>query len=222
MAFTVVAPVATLVASPCALTVATVPAEDDHNTDCVMSCWLESEKVPVAANCFVVPTAMLGFAGVTAMDTRVAAETTSEAVPLTEPDVAVIVAVPPPTPLARPDGLIVAIDDDDVVHETEVNNCVLPSSKLPTAPNCKVVPAAMVGTAGVTAIEVRCAATTVSVEVSLKDPKVAVIVVDPAATVVTIPLLSTVAVAVEEEFQVTPLDRSELVPLLYVAVATYC
>ena len=58
--------------------------------------------MPVAVNCFVVPTAMLEFAGVTAIETRVAAVTVSEAVPLTDPEVAVIAAVPVPTPVARP------------------------------------------------------------------------------------------------------------------------
>ena len=42
-----------------------------------MSCVLLSLKVPVAVNCFVVPTAMLEFAGVTAMETSVATRATS-------------------------------------------------------------------------------------------------------------------------------------------------
>lgn len=50
----------------------------------------------------VVPTAMLEPAGVTAIETRVAAVTVREAVPLTEPEVAVTVTVPVPTPVASP------------------------------------------------------------------------------------------------------------------------
>lgn len=80
----------------------------------------------------------------------------------------------------------------------------------------------MVTVAGLTEIEVKCAATTVSVDVSDKAPNVAVIVVWPAATVVTKPAVLTVATDAEDELQVTPLLRSELEPSLYVAVATYC
>lgn len=57
---------------------------------------------------------------------------------------------------------------------------------------------------------------------SESDPTVAVIVVLPALTVVTKPVLLTVATEVEEELQVTPLDKSWLEPSLYVAVALYC
>lgn len=98
---------------------------------------------------------------------------------------------------------------------------MLPSSKLPTALNCCSVLAAIVWIAGLTEIEIKCAGTTVKVEVSVNDPTVAVIVVWPAATVVSNPELSMVATGVEEDVQVTPLDKSELVPSLKVAVATY-
>jgi hypothetical protein len=48
---------------------------------------LLSLNVPVAVNCFAVPTAMLELAGVTAMDTNVAAVTVSDALPVTDPEV---------------------------------------------------------------------------------------------------------------------------------------
>lgn len=165
---------------------------------------------------------MLGVAGVTLIETSIAVVTVSDAVPLTEPEVAVIVAVPPPTPLARPLTSTEATELEAALQVTDVNSWVLPSSKLPTAVNCCCVPAAIVTVGGLTEIEVRCAATTVSSEVSDKAPNVAVIVVCPAATVVTRPALLTVATEVEDELQVTPLLRSELEPSLYVAVATYC
>jgi hypothetical protein len=76
------------------------------------------------------------------------------------------------------------------------------------------VPIAIDGVAGVTEIEVKCAATTVRVEVSLTNPTVAVIVVEPAATVVTSPVLLTVATDVDDELQVTPVLKSELDPSL--------
>ena len=53
-------------------------------------------------NCSVVPRAILGFAGVTAMETRVAAVTVSSAVTDTVPIAAVIVTDPVPTPTASP------------------------------------------------------------------------------------------------------------------------
>ena len=58
--------------------------------------------------------------------------------------------------------------------------------------------------------------------VSLNAPTVAVIVVEPAATVVAMPELLTVVTDGDEELQVTPVDRSWLLPSLYVAVAVNC
>lgn len=213
-ALMVVLPVATLLATPCALMPATAPEDELQRTDVLMSCVLESLKVPVAANCLVVPTAMLEFAGVTAIETSVAAVTVSEAVPLTDPDVAVIVVEPAATPVALPLTSIVAAEVADELHVTEVSSWKLPSSKLPTAVNCCCVPGAIDGVAGLTVIEVNCAATTVRVELSESAPKVAVIVVCPAETVVTRPELETVATEVEDEFQVTALERSALEPSL--------
>ncbi len=130
----VVVPVALLEASPCAAMLATAGLEELHTTVDVMSCVEASLNVPVAENCFVVPTAMLGVAGVTLRDTNVAAETVSDALPLTEPEVAVIVAVPPPTPLTRPVELTVATEVAEELHVT-CRSWVLPSSKLPVAVN---------------------------------------------------------------------------------------
>ncbi len=155
VALMVVLPAATLEARPCALMVAAAALRDVQVTVVVMSCVLLSVKVPVAVNCLVVPTAMLEFAGVTAMETRVAALTVSVAVPLTPPDEAVMVAVPVPVLLANPVESMVAIEVEDEDQVSGVSNCMLPSSKLPTAVNCTVVPSAMVGAAGVTAIETR-------------------------------------------------------------------
>ena len=105
----------------------------------------ESLNVPVAVYCFVVPTAMLELAVVvTAIETSVAAETVSEAVPLTDPEAAVIVDVPVPTPVATPLMSIVAAEVEDELQVTDCSSCVLPSSKLPTAVNSWVVPAAIV------------------------------------------------------------------------------
>lgn len=168
--------------------------------------------MPTAANCLVVPTAIEEPGGVTDIDTSVAPVTVSDAVPLTEPEVAVIVDVPAPTPVPKPAEVIVATLVDELDQVRFVNNCVLPSSKLPTALNCRVVPAAIDCTGGVTAIDVRCAATTVRVDESLSAPRAAVMFVVPAARVVTTPAEFTVATDVSEELHVTPADKSALLP----------
>ena len=72
---------------------------------------------------------------------------------------------------------------------------------VPCAENCCVVPAAMVGFTGVTAMDATVAEFR---EVEPVIPaKVALIVLEPAATAVAIPLAVIVAAAVFDEFQVT-------------------
>lgn len=58
--------------------------------------------VPVAVNCCVAPATIVGFAGVTVMDIRVAEPTIREAEPEALPDAAVIVVVPRPESSAKP------------------------------------------------------------------------------------------------------------------------
>jgi hypothetical protein len=83
----VVEPAATEVASPLEpaklLMAATAAADELQVTDSVRSCVVLSENVPVALNCCVVPGAMLGLAGVTAMETSVAGVT----VTVVDPDI---------------------------------------------------------------------------------------------------------------------------------------
>jgi hypothetical protein len=80
-----------------------------HVTVPVKFCVEPSLKVPVAVNCWVLPLVIDGFAGVTAIDCSVAAVTVSTVAPEIDDDVAVIVEVPTPAPLARPAALIVAV-----------------------------------------------------------------------------------------------------------------
>ena len=84
----VVVPRPTAVASPAVLIVATVAAEELHVAVLVRFCVLASVYVPVAVNCCVLPLAIEGVAGVTAIDTNVAAVTVSVVLPETVPDVA--------------------------------------------------------------------------------------------------------------------------------------
>ena len=71
-------------------------------------------------------------------------------------------------------------------------------------------------------METRWAATTVRSVLSVSEPSVALMVVVPALSVVARSEPSTLAIAGEDELQVTPPLRSELVPSVYVAVATNC
>src|SRR5439155_21055935 len=103
----------------------------------------------------VVPTGIREFAGITAIEASVAALTGRAALAVTPPELDVIVVLPVPTAVAKPEELTEATRAADEDHVTEVNSCVLPSSKVPSALNCCVVPTAIEGVAGLTAIESR-------------------------------------------------------------------
>ncbi len=111
-------PVPTPVAKPVLVIVATVVVPEFHVTLAVRFCVLLSVYVPVAVNCSVNPFAIDGFAGVTAIDTKVAAVTVSVSPGLVTPfSAAVICDVPIAIPLAKPAELIVATL---VVPDTQV------------------------------------------------------------------------------------------------------
>lgn len=96
---------------PCALLIEAVAGTDEvHATSFVKFCVLLSLYVPVAVNCSLVPSAMLGFGGVIASDTKVAADTVSEVEPDTLPSTAPSVVVPMASAVARafdPDALLI-------------------------------------------------------------------------------------------------------------------
>ena len=155
-------------------------------------------------NCCVAPFAIDGFAGVTAIDCSVAAVTVSTVEPLIDDDVAVIVEVPTPAAVARPDALIVAVvvvPDDHVT--VLVRFCVVPSLKVPVAVNCCVAPLVIDGFAGVTAIDCSVAAVTVSTVEPLMDDDFAVIVEVPTPAPLARPAALIVAVVVVPDDQVT-------------------
>jgi hypothetical protein len=127
----------TPVASPAALIVATVVSDELHVTVLVMFCVELSLNVPVAVNCCVFPAATEGFAGVTAIETRLAFVTVSVVDPTTAPLVALIVDVPAFTAVARPAALIVAtVGVPDAQVTLPVRFCVELSLKVPVAVNC--------------------------------------------------------------------------------------
>jgi len=83
-------------------------------------------------NCLVVPRAILGLAGVIAIETSVAAVTVNVVDPEIAPDVAEMVVEPVATEVANPFEpaalLMVATDDADELHVTVVVRlCVEPS-----------------------------------------------------------------------------------------------
>ena len=83
-----------------------------------MSKLVPSENVPVAVNCWVDPTSMLGLAGVTTMEDTIAEFTVKIVLPEIFPEVAVMVEVPAATDVTRPLLLIVAADVFDEFQVT--------------------------------------------------------------------------------------------------------
>jgi hypothetical protein len=197
-------PVATPVANPPAVIVTKPVVCEVQVAEPVKFCVELSEKVPVAVNCSVVPFAIEGFAGVTATDTSVGPVTVRFVVPLTAPDVACIWLVPADTAVAEPPAPIVATPVVCEVQVTEpVKFCVELSEKVPVAVNCSVLPFAIEGFAGVTAIDTRVAEVTVSRVDPLTLPDVAMIMLVPAAFAVAIPPVAIVAALVFWDCQLT-------------------
>jgi hypothetical protein len=203
-------------------TVATAVFVEVQVTELVRFSVLLSLYVPVAVNCSVPPFAIDGFAGVTAIDTKIAV-TVRPVEPLIDPEVACIVVLPVFTPVARPVAPIVATAVFVEVQLTElVRFCVLLSLYVPVAANCCVAPFTIDGFAGVTAMETNTGGVTVKPVEPLIDPEVACIVVLPVPTPAARPAALTVATAVFVEVQVTELVRFCVLLSLYVPVAVYC
>jgi hypothetical protein len=211
------------VARPLLFTVAADVLEDLQVTCLVRSRVVPSEYVPEAANCLVFPTGMLGLAGVTEMEDRVAAVTVRVVFPEILPEVAVMVAVPAARPVARPLLLTVAADMLEELQVTcELISWVVPSEYVPEAANCLVFPPGMLGLAGVMDMEDKVAAVTVRVVLPEILPEVAVMVAVPAATPVARPLPFTVATDVLGDLQATWVVISRVVPSEYVPEAANC
>src|SRR6266481_9863395 len=87
-------PIPAAVPSPAALIVATVVVNELQVTELVRFCVELSLNVPVAVNCCVVPLGIEALAGVTAMDTSVAAVTVNVALAAMFPCIAEMVVVP--------------------------------------------------------------------------------------------------------------------------------
>ena len=153
--------------------------------------------------------------------TGVTVKVVEPATPLAE--VALIVVVPTATPVARPVALTVAVATALEDHVTVLERfCVVLLVKVPVAVNCLVIPATIVGVAGVTAIDTTVGAVTVNVVEPAILPEVAVIVDLPTATPFARPAAVIVAVAAVPELQVTLPVRFCVELSLKVPVAVNC
>ena len=136
VALIVVVPTAKLEASPVESRLATLVLDEFQVAAPVRSCVVLSLYVPVAVNCWALPTSTDGLTGLTAMLVKTAEVTVSTAELLTEPDDAVIVVWPGANAVARPLVLIVATDGVEELQLTDaVKFCVLPSLNSPAAVN---------------------------------------------------------------------------------------
>jgi hypothetical protein len=127
LAMIVEVPVALVLASPEALTLATL-LEELQFTEPVRLCVPPSVYVPVAVNCCVVPSGMESADGVTVNETSAGGPTVNALDPLMPPDVAVMFAAPMPMPLASPLLLISATDCVSELQDAEeVRSWVVPS-----------------------------------------------------------------------------------------------
>lgn len=219
----VVEPIEAEEASPAELMAATLVSDEFQVTSDVTSWMAAFDSVPLAENCWVVPAAMVGFAGVTAMDTTVAEVRPVE--PEIPAKVALIVLLPAATAVASPLALIVAAEvSDESQVARAVKSWVALFDKIPVALNCLLVPTMLVEFAGVT--EMDATAAEVSVVEPEMLPEVAVMVVEPKATAVASPLVPwvspMVATAVSDDFQVTEAVRSWAVLSEYIPNAENC
>lgn len=193
--------------------VATAVFDEAHVATPVRFSVVPSVNVPVAVNGSVNPLATPGFDGVTAIEVITAGVTVSVVDPIWLPDVAMMVDEPSASDEARPPVEMPATAVFDDVHVTEfVRLDVVPSVYVPVATNASVRPLAMLGSTGVTVIEVSAAARTVSAVVPVMLPEVALIVVLPAVTAVARPVASIVATPVFDEAQAADAVRLAVVP----------
>jgi hypothetical protein len=214
---------------PDALLIEATPVLEELQVTAVVSGCVElSVYVPVAAKLRPVPFAMLGFAGITAMETRAAGVTVKPVEPEIVPNVAVMVTAPWLAELARPlepDALL--IDATLILEELQVaelvRSCVVLSVYVPVAANCRLVPFAMLGFAGITAMETSAAGVTVKTVEPETVPNVAVMVTAPCPIELASPLepdaLLMAATLVSDDPQVTVAVRFCVELSVYVPVA---
>lgn len=130
----VTSPGATVVTKPVLSTAAIVVSEDVHVTP-ESVCVPLSVNRPVALNCAVFPSAKDGEEGEMDIDTRAAGRTLKLVLPVTEPEVALIVTVPVPSVVAVPAASMEATPALEDVHVTDASCWLLPLLNSPIALN---------------------------------------------------------------------------------------
>ncbi len=188
------------------LMVATAGLLEAQVTCVVRFCVELSEKIPVAVNCWLTPLGVLGLAGVTWIDTKVALVTVRVVLPEMLPLLAVRVVVPVLAALASPAVPAVLLTLATVgLEEDQVTCCVRSSVELsentPVAMNGSVSPLGRLGLVGVTWMETSPWAVTVKLMLAVEPEKLAEIVTLPGDTAETSPPELTVATALSEDHQ---------------------
>src|SRR5438874_10983536 len=150
----------------------------------------------VAVSCTVSPTATLAGDGVTVTEATGASVTVTSDVPLCPSLVAVIVAVPAPTPVTSPLPFTRATAVLLLDQVTTRPLSGFPLASFGVAVSCTVAPCCTLAGDGLTVTEATGMLDTVTDAVPLCPSLVAVIVAAPAAIAVTNPFPSTVATAV--------------------------
>lgn len=221
VAVIVTLPAARAVSIPELLMLARLPSEELQDT-AARFCVLPSVKVPTAVNCWLTPMGIHDKSGNMSIAASVAGVMVSVADPLTDPELAEIVALPTATPVASPEPATLAIPLADELQVAElVRSWELPSLKTPLAVNCWVVPAAMDADPGRTLIETSVAAVTFSAVEPETPPALAVIIVLPAPVPKASPEPLMVATETTLEVQFTLVNTCEL-PSLKLPVAVNC
>jgi hypothetical protein len=146
-----VVPVPCAVAKPLLLIVATLLLDELQVTASVMSTVLPSSNVPMAVNCWVWSELIETLVGLIAIERKFATVMVTLVDPLMVPDVAVTLTVPGVIPVTKPlsDSEATALSSEDQLTEP-VMSLVLPSSYVPVAVICLVLPTETDGVAGVT------------------------------------------------------------------------
>jgi len=122
---------------------------------------------------------------------------------LTEPDVAVTVAVPFVIAFTTPVLLTATVADEADQETLLVKFCVVPSLKVPVAVNCFVLPIVKDRLDGVIDNEAKVAGSTVRFVDAPREPEVAVIAADPVDKAEIRPVPLTAATVVGEMVQTT-------------------
>jgi len=146
-----VVPVPCAVAKPLLSIVATLVSDDFQVTASVMSTVVPSSSVPIAVNCLVSSEVIEALVGLIAIERKSATVTVTLVDPLMVTEVAVTSRVPYETPATKPlsDTVATEVSSDDQLTEP-VMFFVLPSSYVPVAVICLVLPTTTDGVTGVT------------------------------------------------------------------------